>query len=191
MVAPRNQNARDMATSINLDLQNDKDGESRDVSTADSGKSYKNLKLRRSAKHKLLFDLKSIEVGVNVYSTRDPRRDKTDENMKYELLNFIELRVGTVDIYDNVSTSTWNKFLSYMNILGDREIGTSMVKVSILNVRPDPAMVSGEAIMNVSVLPLRLHIDQDALDFWLGSLNLKMKDLNCHQMKWFIYKNLK
>ena len=81
-----------------------------DVSTADSGKSYKNLKLRRSAKHKLLFDLKSIEVGVNVYSTRDPRRDKTDENMKYELLNFIELRVGTVDIYDNVSTSTWNKF---------------------------------------------------------------------------------
>ena len=30
--------------------------------------------------------------------------------MKYELLNFIELRVGTVDIYDNVSTSTWNKF---------------------------------------------------------------------------------
>ena len=27
-----------MATSINLDLQNDKDGESRDVSTADSGK---------------------------------------------------------------------------------------------------------------------------------------------------------
>ena len=31
--------------------------------------------------------------------------------------------------------------LSYMNILGDREIGTSMVKVSILNVRPDPAMV--------------------------------------------------
>ena len=93
VVAPRNQNARDMATSINLDLQNDKDGESRDVSTADSGKSYKNLKLRRSAKHKLLFDLKSIEVGVNVYSTRDPRRDKTDENMKYELLNFIELRV--------------------------------------------------------------------------------------------------
>ena len=61
--------------------------------------------------------------------------------MKYELLNFIELKLRTVDIYDNVSTSTWNKFLSYMNILGDREIGTSMVKVSILNVRPDPAMV--------------------------------------------------
>lgn len=173
VVAPRNQNARDMATSINLDLQNDKDGESRDVSTANSGKSYKNLKLRRSAKHKLLFDLKSIEVGVNVYSTRDPRRDKTDENMKYELLNFIELRVGTVDIYDNVSTSTWNKFLSYMNILGDREIGTSMVKVSILNVRPDPAMVSGEAIMNVSVLPLRLHIDQDALDFLVRFFEFK------------------
>lgn len=173
VIAPRNQNARDMATSINLDLQNDKDNESRDVSTTNPGKSYKNLKLRRSVKYKLFFDLKSIEVGVNVYSTRDPRRDKTDENMKYELLNFIELRVGTVNIYDNVSTSTWNKFLSYMNILGDREIGTSMVKVSILNVRPDPTMVSGEAIMNVSVLPLRLHIDQDTLDFLVRFFEFK------------------
>ncbi|EMG50685.1 hypothetical protein G210_1654 [Candida maltosa Xu316] len=167
ITAPRQTNPVDMAASINQQIQNDTEIQDIDKyeENVNDGKTYKNLKLRRSVKHKILIDLKNIEVGVVVFSTRDPRKDKTDPSMPYELLNSVDVRVGTVDVYDNVPTSTWNKFLSYMNILGEREIGTSMVKVSILNVRPDPSLVAGEAIMDVSVLPLRLHIDQDTLEF--------------------------
>lgn len=165
--ASKNSNAMNLTASINLELQNDDDVDDTDKfeSNVLLGKNYKNLKLRRSIKHKIMLDLKNIEVGVIVYSTRDPRKDKTDQDMKFELLNLVEVRVNTINVYDNVPSSTWNKFLGYMNILGEREIGTNMLDVSILNVRPDPTMVAAEAIMNISILPLRLHIDQNALDF--------------------------
>ena len=177
--APKKSNAVDLTASINMELQNgdvdddDLDDVDKFESNVSLGKNYKNLKLRRSAKHKILIDLKNIEVGVIVYSTRDPRKDKTDENMEFELLNLVEVRVNTINVYDNLPSSTWNKFLGYMNILGEREIGTNMLNVSILNVRPDPTMVAAEAIMNISVLPLRLHIDQDALDFMVRFFEFK------------------
>ncbi|CCG21289.1 Spo72 protein [Candida orthopsilosis Co 90-125] len=167
--APKAAKGNDLTKSINFGLQNDEeeldDHKDKVDANIKRGKNYKNLKLRRSAYHKVVADLKSIDIGVVVYSTRDPRRDKTDPDMKVELLNLVELGVGTVDVYDNVPSSTWNKFLSYMNILGEREVGTSMAKVSILNVRPKPNLVAAEAIMKVSVLPLRFHVDQDTLDF--------------------------
>ncbi|KAI5968854.1 ATG2 [Candida margitis] len=167
--APKAAQGTDLAKSINLGLQNNEDDindrEDKIDANIKRGKNYKNLKLRRSAYHKVVADLRSIDIGVVVYSTRDPRRDNTDPDMKVELLNLVELSLGTIDVYDNVPSSTWNKFLSYMNILGEREVGTSMAKVSILNVRPKPNLVTAEAIMKVSVLPLRLHVDQDTLDF--------------------------
>ncbi|KAI5960516.1 ATG2 [Candida theae] len=167
--APKTAKGNDLTKSINLGLQNDEgvsdDQKDKIDANIKRGKNYKNLKLRRSASHKVVTDLKSIDIGVVVYSTRDPRRDKTDPSMKVELLNLVELSLGNVDVYDNVQSSTWNKLLSYMNILGEREVGTSMAKVSILNVRPKPNLVAVEAIMKVSILPLRLHIDQDTLDF--------------------------
>ncbi|CUM66428.1 uncharacterized protein PRCAT00004092001 [Priceomyces carsonii] len=137
------------------------------------GKNYKNLRLRRSRTHKLLIDLKNIETNVAIFTTRDPRKDKTDNSLDYELLNSIDIRLDNIDIFDNVPTSTWNKFLSYMNILGEREIGTSMLNLSILNVRPDPSLVSSEAIIRVSVLPLRLYVDQDTLDFLTRFIEFK------------------
>lgn len=137
------------------------------------GKNYKNLKLRRSRVHKIMADFTNIEVNVLVYSTRDPRKDPTDENLPYELLNDVEVRLGTADVYDNVATSTWNKLLTYMNTSGEGEIGKSMLKLAITNVRPSPKLVSSEAIMKVQVLPVRLHIDQDTLDFLMRFLEFK------------------
>ncbi|KAG5417348.1 ATG2 [Candida metapsilosis] len=175
--APKASKGNDLTKSINLGLQNDEEDINGHEDKVDAnikrGKNYKNLKLRRSAFHKVAADLRSIDIGVVVYSTRDPRRDKTDPNMKVELLNLIELSLGNVDVYDNVLSSTWNKFLSYMNILGEREVGTSMAKVSVLNVRPKPHLVAAEAIMKVSVLPLRLHVDQDTLDFMTRFFDFK------------------
>lgn len=131
----------------------------------DVGKNYKNLRLRRPKDHKVMVDIKNLEVNATIITTRDPRKEKADPNKEIEVVNAIELKIDTFDVIDNVPTSTWNKFLTYMNSLGEREIGTSMLKLSLMNVRPDVNLCATEIIMDVQILPIRLHIDQDTLDY--------------------------
>lgn len=139
-----------------------------DINTrVDFEQNYKNLKLRRSKSHKLYVDLNSLELDFILFTLRDPRVADKDFGSDYELVNHVDLIIGDIDVYDNVPTSTWNKFLSYMNLLGEREIGTNIFRLSIVNSRPDPSLFPTEARVHISVLPLRLHIDQDTLDFIL------------------------
>ena len=56
-------------------------------------------------------------------------------------------------------------FATYMQEAGERETGTSMIHIEILNVRPIPDLAASEIVLKATVLPLRLHVDQDALDF--------------------------
>lgn len=46
-----------------------------------------------------------------------------------------------------------------------RESGSNMVHFEITKVRPDPQDPAEEARMKIKLLPLRLHIDQDAFEF--------------------------
>lgn len=131
----------------------------------DVKKYYKGLKLNRSRVHKSFVDLKNLEVIVTNFTSRDPRNDPTPEFMGPEMLSLVDLRIGTVTVFDNVPSSTWNKLLSYMDVLGGREIGTDMVKLSLANVRPDPHLAFAEAIIHFSLLPIRLYVDQDTLGF--------------------------
>lgn len=176
---PKGSNPSNLTKNINKSVQNNSNIEdSNDVNinyNIDTERSYKSLKLRRSKIHKISIDLKNIEVNMSILTTRDPRRDKEVPDIKYEITNSIDLRIEDIDIYDNIPSSTWNKFLSYMNSLGEREIGTSMLKASITNVRPNPELCSTEAIIDISVLPIRLHVDQDALDFFIRFFDFKDK----------------
>lgn len=168
LTVPAGSEMEQFTDSINKMVQNNRfDNNTTNKAQANSGhgKNYKNLKLKRSMSHKVLIDLRSIEVSLTVFTSRDPRTEYTEEGAKSEITNAIDLRLDTITVYDNIPTSTWNKFLSYMNIMGEREIGTSMLKASIVNVRPYPTIVSTEAIVKVSILPIRLHIDQDTLEF--------------------------
>lgn len=165
---PTGAEVNQLTESINRTMQNTRFNEStinRSQLNSSHAKHYKNLKLKRSMAHKVLIDLRSIEVSLTVFTSRDPRVDPDEEGKEFELMNSIDFRLDTITIYDNIPTSTWNKFLSYMNVIGEREIGTSMLKASILNVRPFPKVASTEAIVNVSILPIRLHMDQDTLEF--------------------------
>lgn len=176
---PKGSNPSSLTKNINKSVQNYFDNEdSNDLSinyNVETGRNYKNLKLRRSKNHKISIDLKNIEVNMAILTTRDPRRDKDVPDVKYEVTNSIDLRIEDIDIYDNIPNSTWNKFLSYMNSLGEREIGTSMLKASITNVRPNPELCSTEAMIDISILPIRLHVDQDALDFFIRFFDFKDK----------------
>lgn len=76
--------------------------------------------------------------------------------------------VRDVEILDHIKTSTWKKFLTSLRAdsRGNvRETGSNMARVELLTVRPSPHHTTKEARLRAKFLPLRLYVDQDALDF--------------------------
>ena len=141
--------------------------------TIDLGKSKsKPLKLKRSTKNKVLIKLEELDVNFQLLSSNEPHiKDKPDffssnaSSDEAELVNKIAISVNNFIITDNVPTSSWNMFAGYMREAGEREIGKNMLKVGIDLVRPVPRLAAIEMILHVNVLPLRLYVDQDTLDF--------------------------
>ncbi|KAF3762878.1 hypothetical protein M406DRAFT_99196 [Cryphonectria parasitica EP155] len=114
----------------------------------------KKLRLGRSRRHKITFELAGVNVDLVQYP---PGSGETDTS--------IDVRVHSLDVFDHVPTSTWKKFATYNLDAGEREIDTSMVHIELLLVKPVPDLAAIEHVLKVTVLPLRLHVDQDALDF--------------------------
>ena len=127
------------------------------------------LRLKRSQYHKMTFELKGVSADIIVFPP-----DSGD------IQSSLDIRVQDLEIFDHVPTSTWKKFASYMHEAGERESETDMIHLEILNVKPVPNLAALEIILKVrkelwkmqmlihyqaTILPLRLHIDQDALDF--------------------------
>lgn len=114
----------------------------------------KKLRLSRSKYHKMTFELKGICADFVVFP---PDSEETQSSL--------DVRVNDLEIFDHVATSTWKKFATYMHEAGEKESGTSMVHLEILTVKPVPELAASEIVLKATVLPLRLHVDQDALDF--------------------------
>lgn len=137
----------------------------RELRHAGSGKSK--LKLKRSKSHKVRIHLTGIHGTMSLFAGvgDDPPSVPPANPDSQFLLNRIDVKVTDAEIFDNVATSTWNKFLTYMRSAGEREEGASMFHLIIENVKPVLDIPTSEIVLNVFVLPLRLHVDQDTLDF--------------------------
>ncbi|KAL4780588.1 autophagy-related protein 2 [Aspergillus varians] len=114
----------------------------------------KRLRLSRSNDHKMTFELKGICADLVVFP---PGSGETQSSL--------DIRVKELEIFDHIPTSTWKKFATYMREAGEKEAGTSMVHLEILTVRPVTELAASEMVFKATILPLRLHVDQDALDF--------------------------
>ncbi|OJD35806.1 autophagy-related protein 2 [Diplodia corticola] len=112
------------------------------------------LKLERGRRPKITFELKGISADVVVFP---PGSGETQ--------NSVDVRVGDLEVNDHVPSSTWNKFVTYDMSAGERPLGSPMIHLDMLTVRPVVNLAASELVIRVSVLPLRLHVDQDALDF--------------------------
>ena len=99
----------------------------------------KKLRLARSKHHKMTFELKGVSIDMVVFP---PGSGETQSS--------IDIRVQDLEIFDHVPTSTWKKFATYMHDAGERESGTSMVHIEILNVKPVPDLAASEIILKVS-----------------------------------------
>ncbi|KAL5490249.1 ATG2 [Sanghuangporus weigelae] len=76
--------------------------------------------------------------------------------------------IRDLEILDHIKTSTWSTFLTELrsdsrgNI---RETDSNMVRVELQILQPFQGHHEQEARLKAKILPLRLHVDQDALDF--------------------------
>ncbi|PSK40938.1 hypothetical protein C7M61_000604 [Candidozyma pseudohaemuli] len=167
---PGDGTASNLVTSMNTEMQAINMETAKDEAlypslNVDVEKQYKDLKLKRSRIHKVWADIENVEVYVQNYTNRDPRVDKTPEDIDKEMVNKVEITLDSLTIFDNVPSSSWNKFLTYMNAIGEREVGTYMLQFTMMNVRPDPKLPFTEVVMDIKTLPLRLYVDQDTLMF--------------------------
>ncbi|EGP90955.1 uncharacterized protein MYCGRDRAFT_83423 [Zymoseptoria tritici IPO323] len=113
------------------------------------------LKLGRSKNHKIAFELKGVSADVLMFPLNSG-----------EVVSSVDLRVKDFEIFDKVPTSTWRKFLTHMdNDPSTREMAKPMFHIQLDNVKTLESHSASEVVLKVTVLPLRLHVDQDALDF--------------------------
>lgn len=111
---------------------------SRSRNTEFSGGRSKNLKLSRSKTHKLQFELKGVCVDFLLFP---PDSGETQSS--------VDVRVRDLEIFDNVPTSTWRKFVTYMQDAGERETGSNMVHLEVMNVKPVPDLAATEIVLRV------------------------------------------
>ncbi|KAF3041656.1 autophagy- protein 2 [Didymella heteroderae] len=112
------------------------------------------LKLERSKHKKIAFSLMGVAVDLIVFPPDSG-----------ETLNSIDVRVQDFEIFDHVPTSTWKKFITCIIPPAQRELDRPMINLNLLTVKPVTDLAASELVIRVAVLPLRLHVDQDALDF--------------------------
>lgn len=112
------------------------------------------LKLERSRYHKISFELKGVSVDINALPPDSG-----------ELQSSVDIRLKQFEIFDNVPTSTWKKFLTQKHQDGTQEIDRPMVHIELLNKKTIQERDATDLMIHVAIQPLRLHVDQDALDF--------------------------
>nr|XP_050867799.1 autophagy-related protein 2 homolog A isoform X1 [Vespula vulgaris] len=82
------------------------------------------------------------------------------------------LLVNEIEIRDRLASSHINKFLyQYSSEAKPRQSHANMFSMKAVHIRPDPRLSAQECCLKLSVLPLRLNIDQDSLLFLIEFFN--------------------
>ncbi|KAK4884514.1 hypothetical protein RN001_000785 [Aquatica leii] len=80
--------------------------------------------------------------------------------------------VSELEVRDRLATSQINKFLyQYTSQARPKQSHAHMIVVKAIHIRPDPKLKTQECCLKISLLPLRLNIDQDSLLFLISFFN--------------------
>lgn len=106
--------------------------------------------------HNVLMELQLNKVRFQ----HEVYPDNTAEASRQVLL------VNEIEIRDRLESSHINKFLyQYSSEARPRQSHANMFAMKAIHVRPDPKLMAQECCLKLSLLPLRLNIDQDSLLF--------------------------
>ncbi|CAE6364266.1 unnamed protein product [Rhizoctonia solani] len=118
--------------------------------------SKKSRRITRSRGPRIEILLKGLSASVSQFGPDEPTAMRTLVTIK------------DLEILDHIKTSTWNAFLTGMaaDSKGNvRETGSNMLRAEFSIVRPIAGNSVEEGRLKAKILPIRLHVDQDALDF--------------------------
>jgi autophagy-related protein 2 len=168
---PKGRTAADMnATELMQVVDEEMDDQTETASTASTWKQFvpgrvdsptfsskrKRSKLARSKDSMIEFEFKGIQVNFDSF-------DDGDADVQSKL----DLRVRSLRILDHIKTSTWQTFLTGMSSSALRlsESQPDMVRLELTSVLSTSGRSDNELRCRSRISPLRLHVDQDALDF--------------------------
>lgn len=117
--------------------------------------------LHPSRHYKAALKLEKLRLVFNGYSVSD---SNSNTSTSAEPVNEAIFTVQRFEIIDNVPTSTWKKFLTLLRH-EQWPLDRPMMRLELATYRPMSCLMATELTLGVEVAPLRLHIDQDALDF--------------------------
>ena len=79
------------------------------------------------------------------------------------------LHVHEIEVRDRLASSSINKFLyQYSSESKPRQSHANMFAMKAIHLRPDPKLAAQECCLKLSLLPLRLNVDQDSLLFLIN-----------------------
>jgi autophagy-related protein 2 len=108
-----------------------------------------------------------MEIHLNKVRFSHETYPSTTEQASRQVLLITE-----VEIRDRLAISNINKFLYHPTVgFKTRQGNSHMVVIKALHLRPEPALKTQECCLRISLLPIRLNIDQDSLLFLMNFFN--------------------
>ncbi|XP_019375449.1 PREDICTED: autophagy-related protein 2 homolog B [Gavialis gangeticus] len=118
---------------------------------------------RRNPDFLMEIQLSKVKFQHEVYPPGGP---ECESNLLEQPVSRQVFIVQDLEIRDRLATSQMNKFLYlYCSKEMPRKAHSNMLTVKALHVRPESGRSPQECCLRVSLMPLRLNIDQDALFF--------------------------
>ncbi|XP_035117304.1 autophagy-related protein 2 homolog B isoform X3 [Callithrix jacchus] len=115
--------------------------------------------------HDFLMEIQLSKVKFQ-HEVYPPCKPECDSSLSEHPVSRQVFIVQDLEIRDRLATSQMNKFLYlYCSKEMPRKAHSNMLTVKALHVRPESGRSPQECCLRVSLMPLRLNIDQDALFF--------------------------
>ncbi|GAA5970372.1 hypothetical protein JCM11641_001685 [Rhodosporidiobolus odoratus] len=131
-------------------------------------------KVTKSRAFAIEINLRGLNASYDIFSPTSPPSSLYSSMLlpsaKSHLASKLSVGVSSLDIIDNIKTSTWGKFLTELRV-GDggvvRPTGAPVARLELSTVKPLGGVKEAreELLLKLKISPLRLYIDQDALDF--------------------------
>ncbi|KAL6948464.1 hypothetical protein ACO0QE_000930 [Hanseniaspora vineae] len=125
------------------------------------------VNLRKTDLYKASLKVEGLKMNFVNYTVDFPSAAESDRSG--DVLNKMILKLRKIEIFDNVPTSNWNKFLTSLKTQNFEhhynETENCMFELELENVRPVDYLYATELRMAVRTMPLKMHIHEDMMDF--------------------------